>query len=440
MANNWSIASDFKGAVGPLAHRCSHCQATGLKLLRCSGCLGVRYCSRDHQTVDWQKHKPACIRMKRNRARLAQDEHAIRNATEGFMTPANAFETHVGHFWDVINTRDYMRTRFALVGGLITPGTLGSVQEGLEHLRDMLRLCRKDSMKLRDVVPAVMMRLDLDQESYDFVKWWATCYLDRRYNSNDMTLPFLHLRGEDVLEDPSWILGGFPKINALIAVLLVKLKLLVDILNLKITRKILSRSPLPSELWQHIELAVVRSPLSKKLQKEAPKSLLQTELMLLSHIRRLGAAATETNNSFIPTLFEPDESLSTHLEAYAIGSRGEMTTVLQNSYAVFWETEGLLDLLKDARACAARDSENEVEDRMHSEDSNRTARERLKDKNMRLNRIWGYLDHAAQNATYLGPWSERPSERHRKENKETRARAAKEDDEEWSDDEKYTAF
>jgi hypothetical protein len=30
------------------------------------------------------------------------------------MTPANAFETHVGRFWGLVGTRDYMRARFAL--------------------------------------------------------------------------------------------------------------------------------------------------------------------------------------------------------------------------------------------------------------------------------------------------------------------------------------
>lgn len=44
-----------------------------------------------------------------------------------------------------------------------------------------------------------------------------------------------------------------------------------------------------------------------------------------------------------------------------------------------------------------------------------------------VNRIWGYLDYAVENASYLGPWSERPSERHTREDRESWARAAAED-------------
>lgn len=33
------------------------------------------------------------------RAKLVKEEDLVRNATPDFMTPANAFETSVGHFW-----------------------------------------------------------------------------------------------------------------------------------------------------------------------------------------------------------------------------------------------------------------------------------------------------------------------------------------------------
>ncbi|KAK0757419.1 hypothetical protein N5P37_010142 [Trichoderma harzianum] len=98
MANSTPSASDYKGIVGPLLHRCSHCQTAGPKLLRCNGCLAVRYCSRKHQVAHWLKHKSACSKIKKARAKLAEEDHAVRNATEDFMTPANAFESHAGHF------------------------------------------------------------------------------------------------------------------------------------------------------------------------------------------------------------------------------------------------------------------------------------------------------------------------------------------------------
>lgn len=111
-----------------------------------------------------------------------------------------------------------------------------------------------------------------------------------------------------------------------------------------------------------------------------------------------------------------------------------MALALQNSYAAFHETEGVLPFLEDARVCAARDSENEIADMIaegdgfgsdEDADRHRTAEEMLED--VSVNRIWGYLDYAVENVVYLGPWSERPSERHTRENRESWAQAMAED-------------
>ncbi|KAL7951491.1 hypothetical protein V8C42DRAFT_304227 [Trichoderma barbatum] len=105
------------------------------------------------------------------------------------------------------------------------------------------------------------------------------------------------------------------------------------------------------------------------------------------------------------------------------------------------ETEGILALLNDARACAVRDSEPKIEDMTRGETfrsgvgSRRTAEELLQD--VSLNLIWGYLDYAVEDTCYLGLWSERPSERYTRANRESWARAAEENtaSEAWSDDE-----
>lgn len=70
------------------------------------------------------------------------------------MTPANAFESHVGHFYGQFHTRGYMRARFFLADAMRRTGSLEGVQEGLSHLRDMLRLCHSDNLGLRQMVPA----------------------------------------------------------------------------------------------------------------------------------------------------------------------------------------------------------------------------------------------------------------------------------------------
>jgi hypothetical protein len=56
-------------------------------------------------------------------------------------------------------------------------------------------------MGLRDLMLAVMLRLDLDQECYNFHKWWTS---DRVRNGNydygNTSLPYLDLREADTFE------------------------------------------------------------------------------------------------------------------------------------------------------------------------------------------------------------------------------------------------
>ena len=165
---------DFRGFVGPLQNRCSLCAKSSSSLSRCTGCHTVRYCSRDHQVQHREQHKSLCKKVKKSRAKLAKQEHAVRNATPDSMTPANAFETSVGHFWGVHSTRPYMRARFDLADTVRRSDTRDGISEALEHLRDMLRLCRSDNMGVRDLMPGMMLQLDQDQECYDFLKWYMT--------------------------------------------------------------------------------------------------------------------------------------------------------------------------------------------------------------------------------------------------------------------------
>ncbi|KAK5954616.1 hypothetical protein OHC33_004338 [Knufia fluminis] len=274
------VEMEVHGPRGSLRHRCSECQQPSSNLRLCTGCNVVRYCPREHQVEHRPAHKSTCSKIKKGRAKLSKEEELVRNATPDFATPANAFETSVGHFWGILSTRDYMRARFDLADSVRRVGTLDGVQEGLAYLQDMLRLCRSDNMGVRDIVPYLMLQLDQDQECYDFVKWYQTEGQRGDYDWGDMSLPFLNIRDASVWESADYLDRRFLSINHVSAIHLLKLKLLIDIRNLKIARKAPPKN-VPNELVENIELAVIRSPLSIALVKQNEEELLRTEDTLL---------------------------------------------------------------------------------------------------------------------------------------------------------------
>ena len=58
---------------------------------------------------------------------------------------------------------------------------------------------RADGLGLRHKVIHIMLRLNLNQETYDFIKWENTCENEHGYDWEDLTLPYLSLKNQ-----PTW--------------------------------------------------------------------------------------------------------------------------------------------------------------------------------------------------------------------------------------------
>lgn len=80
-------------------------------------------------------------------------------------------EAEEPHFGGWLQTRDYMRARYGLLESLSKIRTREAVQAARDHTMDLFRLCRGDDMGVRNMTPALMIRLGQDQEAYDFMKW-----------------------------------------------------------------------------------------------------------------------------------------------------------------------------------------------------------------------------------------------------------------------------
>ncbi|KAL8653266.1 MAG: hypothetical protein Q9226_003923 [Calogaya cf. arnoldii] len=140
--------------------RCAFCNSSNEgHLSRCAACSVVHYCNRNHQAAHRDAHKRVCNGIKKALQVLEKEETKLRAHPADWMTPPNLFEESVGHFWGILETRPYMRSRYAVVEAYLAIDTYAAVEAARSHLADMLRLCRGDNMGVRDVVPATLLRL-----------------------------------------------------------------------------------------------------------------------------------------------------------------------------------------------------------------------------------------------------------------------------------------
>lgn len=71
------------------------------------------------------------------------------------------FQTAVGHFWGILETRPYMRARLGLAHAL---WNVGDREQAVPHLREMLTLNPNDNQGVRYTLAAFLLGLDLDEE------------------------------------------------------------------------------------------------------------------------------------------------------------------------------------------------------------------------------------------------------------------------------------
>ncbi len=77
------------------------------------------------------------------------------------------FKENAGHFWGLLETRPYMRTRLGLANTL---WELGREEEALPHYRDMLHLNPGDNQGIRYTLLNLLLTLDRDAEAWELLK------------------------------------------------------------------------------------------------------------------------------------------------------------------------------------------------------------------------------------------------------------------------------
>ena len=262
-------------------------------------------------------------------------------------TPANLFEEHAGHFWGILGTRVYMRARYALVQALLEVKTYAAVEAAHGHLMDMLRLCRSDNMGVRDLIPAVKMRLGRDQECYDFCKWWAIVNEDSHYNWGDLSIPFLDIKNANCFESPRrYFIKEFGSLSHTAAILLLKIRLLKDVRDLQ-NSSIIGENVL-QELLDDLRRDLVSGSIVAE-NKDIMNARDCTRFIwdLEEQVELLYLAVEDLNENFLPALLDPAQHMTARPEAYSHGSLEEAQIVLQSSLDAWQETPGAIEHMRE---------------------------------------------------------------------------------------------
>lgn len=231
--------------------------------------------------------------------------------------------------------------------------TRPAVQSAFDHIMDMLRLCRGDNMGVRDIAPALFLRLGKDQECYDFLKWWATTANEDNYDWGNMDLGYLDIRDADAFEEPDIYIQRFHSLNHAVAVTLIKIRLLQDLRSLQASTLLAGKASFPQEILDNIRESLVSSIVASS--KEIMESNDQGPAIkrLESQIEKLYKGVQKLNKHFWPALIRPGNNLSARPDLLSEGTPQEMQLVLQYSYDSWVETPGAIDLIRKQKESSA---------------------------------------------------------------------------------------
>ena len=240
-----------------------------------------------------------------------------------------------------------MRARYALVEALLTIKTYAAVEAAYGHTMEMLRLCRGDNMGIRDLVPALALRLGRDQHCYDFCTWWATTGQDSDYDCGDLDLPYLDVKGADVFSSPPKnVISKYGSLSHCAAFTLLKIRLLLDVRALQ-TSAVIGHK-VPQEILDGVRGQLVSGSVVAEnrsiMNATDQTSLIQT---LEMQVQVLYTAIKNSNRHFWPALLNPDKHLTARPEAYCHGSLGQMQHVLRYNFDAWAETPGAVDMIRD---------------------------------------------------------------------------------------------
>lgn len=277
--------------------------------------------------------------MKKARDKANKEETVLRERPGDFMLPTNVFENAVGQFWGLHDTRAYMRARFALADKIVDqfPRSAAAVGAALDHFLGMMRLCHGDNMGLREMAPALMLRLGRDQEAYDFLRWWAVGSdegdWDWGEDEENGGKPWREegAAGADALEEPQLWTGDYLGLSHAAAVLLIKIRIYLDLRAVQDAGIGLRGGALTPEATEHVRGHLVDGVFCWRVRGQ---------------MDTLIDAINGSNLYLWVTMLHPQEALADPPMPYSPGSVEEAFLMVKYNYRSWEETPGAIEIIK----------------------------------------------------------------------------------------------
>ena len=226
---------------------CGYCGNELSPLAPCRRCRFIQYCSEEHESLHRDEHARHC-------ERLAETNEALKNLC-GDLPPTCHAVAAVG---DPFLTKAFANPRRDMIRYMeaIKSQSGAMVQEILSCLRENMEAAERYSGLFHSpqhyaVQPGLLIQLGRDQEAFDTVKGWTEGnlgYTDAWEYPDTYALTALrscHLR---------IFSRGFSPVNAAhsVALVLLKVRILLDLQRLAVTARILAHGRLPLEIIDHI--------------------------------------------------------------------------------------------------------------------------------------------------------------------------------------------
>ena len=164
-----------------------------------------------------------------------------------------------------------------------------------------------------------------------------------------MDLPYLDIKGANAFEPVNLFVRRFPDLNFVIALTLLKIRILSDLKAIQTSTAALGEK-VPPEILDSIRDQLVNPIIAintELLRDVKDGNTLEPHIKTIeSQIEKLFDAVKEENKHFWPSLVDPGSHLTARPEYYSSGTPEQIQLALKYNYDAWAETPGAIDVIK----------------------------------------------------------------------------------------------